>query len=242
MISGPLIIKTDAGPGRLSKEASSIEFREQMVAKGVHILLSLPNATACTAEMDQLFEMFKPACGKSALRVASKKMQKRMEVRLLNGARNGKDGDAVIDIDASNASSEDEEEPGEIEDRPKKKGEWSICNVSFLNFDLANHVNDWPEDPLPLELRPFDFHFTKEGIIRLWIAVGYLPMRGKAMEDPKVKHELGEGGAPPAAAKHLAALNKEYKIAAKTFTGMGYNRTMLDCELPKVKKKPIFCN
>jgi hypothetical protein len=161
-----LIIKTDAGPGRLSKEASSIEFREQMVAKGVHILLSLPNATACTAEMDQLFEMFKPACGKSALHVASKKMQKRMEVRLLNGARNGKDGDAVIDIDASDASSEDEEEPGDIEDRPKKKGEWSICNVSFLNFDLANLVNDWPEDPLPLELCPFDFHFTKEGIIR----------------------------------------------------------------------------
>ena len=64
------------------------------------------------------------------------------------------------------------------------------------------------------------------------------------MEDPKVKHELGEGGALPAAAKHLAALNKEYKIAGKTFTvtGMGYNRTMLDCELPKVKKKPIFCN
>jgi hypothetical protein len=33
LISGPLIIKTDAGPGRLSKETSSIEFREQMAAK-----------------------------------------------------------------------------------------------------------------------------------------------------------------------------------------------------------------
>ena len=91
-----------------------------MAAKGVHILLSLPNATACTAEIDQLFEMFKPACGKSAIRVASKKMQKRMEVRLLNGAWNDKDGDAVIDVDASNASSEDEEEPDEIEDRPNR--------------------------------------------------------------------------------------------------------------------------
>jgi hypothetical protein len=239
LISGPLIIKTDAGPGRLSKEASSIEFREQMAAKGVHILLSLPNATACTAEMDQLFERFKPACGKSALRVASKKMQKRMEVRMLNGrARNDEDGDAVIDIDASDASSDDEEEPNEIEDRPKKKGEQSICNVSFSNFDLANLVNGWPEDPL--ELRPFDYHFTKKGIIRSWIAVGFLPMTGRATEDPKVRHELGEGGAPPAAAKRLAALDKEYKIAAKTLTGMGYNGTMLDCELPKVKKKPVF--
>ena len=65
-------------------------------------------------------------------------------------------------------------------------------------------------------------------------------MTGGATEDPKVRHELGEGGAPPAAAKCLAALNKEYKIAAKTLTRMGYNGTMLDCELPKVKKKPVF--
>jgi hypothetical protein len=91
-----------------------------MAAKGVHILLSLPNATACTARMDQLFERFKPACGESALRVAPKKMQKRMEVRMLNCARNDDNSDAVIDVDASDASSEDEEEPDEIEDRPKK--------------------------------------------------------------------------------------------------------------------------
>ena len=69
-----------------------------------------------------------------------------------------------------------------------------------------NLVNGWPEDPL--ELRPFDYHFTKEGIIRSWIAVGFLPMTGRAMEDPKERHELGEGGAPPAMAKLLAALNK----------------------------------
>ncbi len=112
--------------------------------------------------------------------------------------------------------------------------------MSFSYFDLANHKNGWPEDPL--ELQPFDYHFTKEGIIRLWIAVGFLPMTGRATEDPKVRHELGEGGAPPAAAKRLAALDKEYKIAAKTLTGMGYNGTMLGCELPKVKKKPVFCN
>ena len=232
LISGPLVVKTDAGPGRLSKEASSLEFREQMAKKGVHILLSLPNATACTAEMDQLFERFKPACGKSALRVASKKMQMRMSAR----ARND-----VIEVDGSDASSEDEaEELDEIAPRQKKKRERSICNVSFSNFDLANLVNGWPNDPV--ELRPFDYHFTKEGIIRSWIAVGFLPMTGRAMEDPKVRHELGEGGAPPAVAKRLAALDKKYKIAAKTLTGMGYNGTMLDCELPKVKKKPVFCD
>ena len=39
---------------------SSIEFRDEMAQIGVHIVLSLPNGTACTAEMDQLFEKFKP--------------------------------------------------------------------------------------------------------------------------------------------------------------------------------------
>ena len=83
---------------------------------------------------------------------------------------------------------------------------------------LTNLVNSLPENPL--ELRPFDYHFTKKGIIRSWIAVGFLPMTGRAMEDPKVRHELGEGGAPLAAAKRLAVLDKEYKIAAKTLMGI----------------------
>ena len=47
--------------GRLSKEAESMNFREQMAALGVHIILCLPNGTLCTADMDQLFEKFKPA-------------------------------------------------------------------------------------------------------------------------------------------------------------------------------------
>jgi hypothetical protein len=81
LLSGPLIVKTDAGPGRLSKQAISIDFREEMARNGVHILLLLSNGTSCTAEMDQQFEKFKPACSKSALCVASKKMQKRMLAR-----------------------------------------------------------------------------------------------------------------------------------------------------------------
>jgi len=34
LISGPLITKTDAGPGRLSKEAESIDFWTEMAAMG----------------------------------------------------------------------------------------------------------------------------------------------------------------------------------------------------------------
>jgi hypothetical protein len=58
----------------------------------------------------------------------------------------------------------------------------------FSNFDLGNLVNGWSEDPV--ELRPFDFHFTKERIINTWKAVGFLPMTGYAMRDPKVRYLL----------------------------------------------------
>ena len=145
--------------------------------------------------------------------LAEKKMQMRMEVRV--NVQND-DTNAVIDVDASDtSSSEDEDKP----DEKKKKGERSVCNISFSNFDLANLVNGWRDDPV--ELRHFDYHFTKEGIIRSWLAVGFLPMTGKAAEDPKVRHELGKGGAPLAAAQRLAALVKEYKISAKSLTAMG---------------------
>ncbi len=83
---------------------------------------------------------------------------------MLNGAQNDEDINAVIDVDASDALSEDEEEPDEIEDRPKKKGGLSICNVIFSNFDLANLVNGWMEDPL--EMRSFAYYFMNEGIVR----------------------------------------------------------------------------
>jgi len=235
LLSGPLIVKTDSGPGRLSKEADSIEFREQMAAMGVHILLSLPNATSCTAEMDQLFEKFKPACSKSALRVASKKMQRRMQVRMADVA--AKKGGT--EVDGHSIDDESDDSTCDDEDDGKRKGR-SICNISFTNLDLANLVNGWPGDPI--DLRPFDCHFTAKSIIRSWIAVGFLPMTGNAVNDPKVRHELGDGGAPPEAAIRMKALNTEYRKTARVLSGMGFNGGVMDVKLPKVKAAAAFEN
>ena len=109
-------MKTDAGPGRLSKQAISIDFREEMAQLGVHILLSLPNGTSCTAEMDQLFKKFKPACSKNALCITAKKMQVRFEVR--KHLKPSTDGEVS-----------------------RRKDGYSICNVSFTNCDLGHLVN-----------------------------------------------------------------------------------------------------
>ena len=62
LIKGPVIAKTDGGPGRLAMEMVDIEFREELWEMGIVVLLSLPNATECEAECDRMYEDLKPAC------------------------------------------------------------------------------------------------------------------------------------------------------------------------------------
>ena len=81
LLQGPVIIKTDAGPGRLSKEAASWQFRERMHKKGLIIMLGLPNGTSATQEMDQGYTDYKQECKKSTLRVASIKLAARNAAR-----------------------------------------------------------------------------------------------------------------------------------------------------------------
>jgi len=85
----------------------------------------------------------------------------------------------VGDDSSDNESDEYDDEHG------KQKGQ-SVCNVCFSNLDLANLVNGWPGNPI--EKRPFDSHFTSEGTINSWIAVGVLPMMGITVNNPKVRH------------------------------------------------------
>jgi len=238
LLSGPLIVKTDAGPGRLSKQAISIDFCEEMAQLGMHILFSLSNGTSCTTEMNQLFEKFKPACSKSVLRVSSKKTQKRMKARKKSKSKgncNESDGENELMEEEEEVEVVEEEDEVEVEVVDNKKQ--SICNVSFSKFDIGNLVNGWPEDPV--ELRPFDFHFTKERIIKTWKAVGFLPITDNATKDLKVRYEMGEGGAPADAMNCMDLLHADYRKSAETLTEMGFNGAMFDIELPGVSKDII---
>ena len=47
-LSGPVVFKADAGPGKLATELASWEFRQRIIEKGVYVILGLPNATATT--------------------------------------------------------------------------------------------------------------------------------------------------------------------------------------------------
>jgi hypothetical protein len=69
---------------------------------------------------------------------------------------------------------------------------------------LGHVINGYPGDPV--ELRPFDYCFTKEKIIKSWINVGFMPMTGNTALDPKVRHEFGEGGAPAESTNQIERL------------------------------------
>ena len=85
MAKGPLILKTDYGPGRLSNLVQNIEFRRQLNDGGIHVFLGLPNGSpngsATMQEMDQAYAMFQPAFHRSVVRVASVKIAERVLAR-----------------------------------------------------------------------------------------------------------------------------------------------------------------
>ena len=243
LISGPLIVKTDAGPGRLSKEAESIEFRDEMATMGVHILLSLPNGTAATAEMDQLYSKFKPRCSESTIRVAGVKMAARVAARKkAEEARKAAnqaliDVDTPIDVDDEDSAEERSESDDDGIQAGKQKHTRTACNVSIGNRDLANIVNGYPGDPIAR--RPFDYTFTRRNIINSWIAVGFLPMTANAVNDPKVRFELGEGGAPEAEQKRITDLYNDYKATRQRLDHLEFNAELFDLEPATVVNHPL---
>ena len=80
LVTGPILIKTDGGPGRLRATFESIDFREKLGKMGAHILLSSPNGTSVGAEMDQLYRVFKASCRLSTDTVYSEKVFRRMRL------------------------------------------------------------------------------------------------------------------------------------------------------------------
>ena len=75
--------------------------------------------------------------------------------------------------------------------------------------------------------------------IQTWVDVGFLPMPGLAALNPKVRHELGEGGAPPEAGERLKLLVDDYTRQALELTSLGFNGDLLDLEPPSVVNTSI---
>jgi hypothetical protein len=149
--------------------------------------------------------------------------------------RRKEDSGVANDVDDEDDDDDDNDDEGGR--RGKKKHSRSACNVSLGNRDLSNIVNGFPGDDV--SKRPFDYTFTKANIINSWIAVGFLPMTANAVNDPKVRYELGEGGAPEAEQKRIAELVEDYQQSRGELAELGFNAVILDPQPKVAENHPI---
>jgi hypothetical protein len=141
---GPVILKVDAGPGRIVSSEHVLAQREALFERGLIIIMGLPNATSVQQEMDALYGPFKSATYARGEKVVQAKLKQRGLAR--------KNGDrlqsAVLNLDFSNlptivnGTSDDE-----AQDRPfnahfkKEKILWSWRKVGFVPFTRSCLAN-----------------------------------------------------------------------------------------------------
>ena len=95
-------------------------------------------------------------------------------------------------------------------------------------MDLAAITNGFPGGPI--EKRLFDFFFQRYKIVNWWIKVGFIPMTRNAVNDPKVRMELGEGGAPEEVGNRMEMLVEDYAKCAGNLSMLGFNGYVLDLQ------------
>ena len=229
IIKGPVILKTDSGPGRFREDLEHIDFLDKCRKLGFIILLSLPNATSVSAELDQFFGVYKGWCHTRTLNHFSEKLQikieelnKQRQIRSVNSQVN----DLLVTKDDLDLTRREEgDNSGKLDTQLTKVK----CVVGLDNDDLAVMINGKPNDPL--EMRPFDRCFQKDRILSAWHKVGFIPFTRSCLQNPKVRHELGEGTKESIV---LAQLQKHYNEATRETNILGFNN-VFNATIPQKK-------
>lgn len=134
---GPVILKLDAGPGRIVSSAAILSKREEFFERGLIIIMGLPNATSVQQEMDALYGPFKSATYARGEKVVQTKLRDRGLAR-----KNGEQlQSTVLNLDFGDLSTIVNGMPGDdLCDRPfdchfsKEKILWSWAKVGFVPF------------------------------------------------------------------------------------------------------------
>ena len=134
---GPVILKLDAGPGRIVSSEAVLAKREALFERGLIIIMGLPNATSVQQEMDALYSPFKSATYARGEKVVQHKLKERGLAR-----RNGQQlKAAVLNLDFKDLPTVvNGNENDDIKDKPfdlhftKEKILWSWAKVGFVPF------------------------------------------------------------------------------------------------------------
>ena len=77
LLQSPIIVKTDSGQGRLAATLDIVKIRQSMWEIGVYIVISLPNSTSVSQEMNQLYQTFKGNRRSKILELFAEKLSSR---------------------------------------------------------------------------------------------------------------------------------------------------------------------
>ena len=134
LIRGPVILKLDAGPGRIVTDEDVILKREEYSERGLTILMGLPNATSVQQEMDALYGPFKSATYARGESLVQEKLMRRGQA-----IRNGEHQTAVLSLNFNDLATIEKVLPGkDVSLRPfesiftKEKIVWSWAKIGFV--------------------------------------------------------------------------------------------------------------
>ena len=141
---GPVILKLDAGPGRIVSSEVVLAKREELFEHGLIIIMGLPNATSVQQQMDALYGPFKTATYARGETVLQQKMKQRGLAR-----RNGQQlSSVVLNLDFSDlATIVNGTATDSISDKPfdlhfnKEKILWSWAKIGFVPFTRSCLMN-----------------------------------------------------------------------------------------------------
>jgi hypothetical protein len=209
LVSGPVVVKLDGGPGRLGKTSHAARARH--AARGLIFFPGLQNATSANQEMDGLFGPFKIACSQNAEDIVSERISALGSAVVVGGdGDDGDDGGGEGDDD-----DDDDLDTGQARGAPVTAAATPQC-VRLTNCDLGRIVNGRPTDPV--EKRPFELAFTKAKILAAWAKVGAVPLTRAGLLHPKVRSEAN--GSDPKA-KQIRNLAVRHAKAASDLEGVG---------------------
>ena len=134
---GPVVLKLDAGPGRIVSSEIILLKREELFERGLIILIGLPNATSVQQEMDALYGPFKLATYARGEKVVQEKLRLRGLARRMGELLQR----ATLNLDFSNLANIVNGKPDKrLCDRPfdchftKEEVLWSWAKVGFVPF------------------------------------------------------------------------------------------------------------
>ena len=151
VIKGPVILKTDSGPGRMKEDITHINFLEEMNNIGLKVILSLPNATSVHADLDQFFGPYKGNCRSRTMDHFSEKLQDKIEKIKYNMEKNkkrmnSKTVEEMTIMKNKLNTRRDDPEFGDHHDDTDEKLSVIKCVIGLTNHDLSVMINGKPSE------------------------------------------------------------------------------------------------